>query len=110
MRLAERKKMTGNDLTRMFNGESAKAVREAALAAPTGSRVDVAAEMMRRCAARERRVCQAALDAESEGDEEGVWIAMAARAENNRFKARLLAEVEHENAELSDGRGDRSLQ
>lgn len=59
----------------------------------TGSRADVVAELLRRCEAREIRLCQAALDAKCEDDTEGVWIAMAARAENNRFKARLIADM-----------------
>jgi len=72
----------------------------------TGSRAEQAKELIRRCDARDANLEQRALEAERAGDQECCWMNMAARAENKRFRDRLVADLaamgEHENTEVSE--------
>lgn len=52
-----------------------------------------APELLARCEERERRFAENAIAAERDGDEQGTWFAMAARAENNRLMERLKADI-----------------
>ena len=61
---------------------------------PTGSPTEQGLELIRRCDAREEKLAAEAIAAEREGDYDGTWMAMALRAENARFKARIQADIE----------------
>lgn len=52
-----------------------------------------AAELLARCEERERRFAENAIAAERDGDEQGTWFAMAARAENKRLMDRLKSDI-----------------
>lgn len=63
---------------------------------PQGSRRQVGEELVRRCEARDARLEKQALDAERDGDHDGCWLAMAARATNKRVMDRIKSDLEKE--------------
>lgn len=80
-----------NDLEKLWAEEATKAK----LPAPTGTREEIAVELLRRIDEREERLKKHALEATREGDDDGVWMAMAARAEDRRFRERILRDMPH---------------
>lgn len=57
------------------------------------SNIEVGRELLKRCQDREERFAENAIAAERDGDTEGTWLAMAARAENNRMIERLTRDL-----------------
>lgn len=57
------------------------------------SKAEAATTMLKRAGEREARLLKNAIEAERAGDHEATWFAMAARAENNRFIAKLKAAI-----------------
>ena len=62
---------------------------------PTGTRKQVGEELLRRCQERDARLEKEALTAEREGDQDGCWLAMAARAENKRVMDKITADLKN---------------
>jgi len=50
-------------------------------------------EILRRAEERDKHLESLALEASRDGDDEGVWFAMAARAENKRFLDKLRSAI-----------------
>jgi hypothetical protein len=59
---------------------------------PTGTRREQGAIILKNCRERDARLQENALACERDGDSEGCWFAMAARAENQRLIDKILAE------------------
>lgn len=70
----------------------ANAIKRTAAASPNAMPMGYA-EVLRRCRERDKRFETQALEAEREGDEDGCWLAMAARAENQRFIDKIEAHL-----------------
>lgn len=47
-----------------------------------------------RCDERDAHLCKTELELEGDGDSDGCWYAMAARAENKRFREKLVSQIE----------------
>lgn len=65
---------------------------------PTGTRRQIGEELLRRCRERDARLERTAIEAEREGDADGCWIAMAARAENQRVIDKITKDLAPESA------------
>jgi hypothetical protein len=63
------------------------------LPAPTGTRAQIAEELIRRCKELDKWLETAALDAEREGDTDGCWLAMACRSENKRLMDKVEKQI-----------------
>lgn len=79
------------NLEKTHAAELAKAKAE--YVQPTGTKIDQAREIISRCEARDASMLEQALAMEAAGDEDGCWFAMAGRAENTRFLARMRADL-----------------
>jgi hypothetical protein len=63
---------------------------------PTGTRREQGLELLRRCKERDIRLEEQALEAEREGDQDGCWLAMAARAESKRAMDKIQSDLSNE--------------
>ncbi len=68
---------------------------------PTGTKIEQAREIIRRCEELDIKLRDQAIEAESAGDHEACWFNMATRAHNKRFLERVRADLQSwENKEL----------
>ncbi len=72
---------------------TAEAMKKPTLPMPTGTRKEIGLELIRRCQERDTKLEKVALDAERDGDTDGCWLAMAARAQNKRSWDKIAADV-----------------
>jgi hypothetical protein len=75
------------------------------LPAPTGTRDEKLRELLRRFDEREIKLKEEAIRAEREGDHDGTWLCMAARAENARGRAKILSSLNKTGDQRADARG-----
>jgi hypothetical protein len=74
-----------------MDAEMAKA--KAAYVPPTGTKIEQAREIIRRCEELDIKLRDQAIEAENAGDHEACWMNMATRAHNQRFLERLRADL-----------------
>lgn len=72
------------------------AAEQPALPLPTGTRLEVGMELIRRCQERDIRLEKQALEAERDGDTDGCWLAMATRAQNKRVWDKIQADLDND--------------
>jgi hypothetical protein len=63
---------------------------------PSGTRRQVGEELVKRCTERDLGFEKQAIEAERDGDADGCWIAMAARAENKRVMEQIKKDLANE--------------
>lgn len=68
---------------------------------PTGSRKEVGLKLIQQCRERDARLEQQALEAERDGDVDGCWLAMAARAENKRALDKIQSDLDKEQSAIT---------
>ena len=85
-----------------MDAEMAKA--KADYVPPTGTKIEQAREIIRRCEELDIKLRDQAIEAENAGDDQACWINMATRAHNQRFLERVRADLKSlENAEPMRG-------
>lgn len=72
---------------------SERAAEQARWSPPTGTRLEQGLELIRRCDVRDADLEKRALEAARAGDDECAWACMAARAENQRVRDKIAADV-----------------
>jgi hypothetical protein len=75
-----------------MGAEMAKA--KAGYVPPTGTKIEQAREIIRRCEELDIKLCAQAIEAENAGDHEACWMNMATRAHNTRFLERVRADLQ----------------
>ncbi|MFT4177006.1 MAG: hypothetical protein QM627_10160, partial [Luteolibacter sp.] len=60
---------------------------------PTGTKIEQAREIIRRCEELDIKLRDQAIEAENAGDHEACWMNMALRAHNTRFLERVRADL-----------------
>lgn len=73
--------------------ETAMSEAKAAYVPPTGTKIEQAREIIRRCEALDIKLRDQAIEAENAGDHEACWLNMATRAQNTRFLERVRADL-----------------
>jgi hypothetical protein len=80
------------NLDKATAAEMAKAKAE--YVPPTGTKIEQAREIIRRCEVLDIKLRDQAIEAENAGDHEACWMNMATRAHNQRFLERVRADLQ----------------